>query len=361
MAKYVVLNLEDKYQSTARGAADSTVLALRKKYEQNKQRTGLSKMFLGKNSLVEHRCVEDNSGVIGFTTDVNRLQLIRTDCDNAEKIYVVAHGDPRTTNVCYTNDPNGVGVVQLATFTQLGTFLKSIILARKETIRIALVMCYGARCRQYKRAQVDHMGMIGSADLATSFAYQLYKELAQTRNVKMTAVTGKIQHDSTSGRSMVEVEEMIDENMDFAEAARAQTQSKGPLLAQLQQLHSSGVQDRDIKAKEAYYRLNPAAAANTPVEQYAKALVAWESGTWTDAGGQNWTGTQLMQRVQQAQQAKRTAVQDLRQNSMEEMMPKYGKFIYTYKSAVLTIVSRYGKPGDPHVKPMTVLYQGPLL
>lgn len=42
----------------------------------------------------------------------------------------------------------------------------------------------------------------------------------------MTAVTGKIQHDTASGHGMVEVEEMIDENMEFAEAAKAQTVSK---------------------------------------------------------------------------------------------------------------------------------------
>ncbi|HZU24801.1 MAG TPA: hypothetical protein VFA04_04725 [Bryobacteraceae bacterium] len=361
MAKYVVLNFEDRYLDTARGAADSTVQALTMKYEQNKQPGKVMRLFVGKNSLVEHRCVEVNSGVIGFTTDATRLQQIRTDCSSAEKIYVVAHGDPRTTDVCYTNDPNGVGVVQLADYNQLATFLKSIILPRKDVIRIALIMCYGARCRNYRRAQIDHMGAIASADLATSFAYQLYKPLAQTLSVRMSAVTGKIQHDNTSGRALVEVEEMIDENMEFAEAAKAQTQSKGPLLAQLKNLQASGVKESEIKQKEAYYRLNPNAWAATPVEVYAKGLIAWENNAWTDASGQNWTGTQLKQRVENAKGAKRTAIQNLQANNMDEMMPKYGKFIYTYKSGVLKIVSKYGNPGGTNVGPGTVLYQGALL
>jgi hypothetical protein len=350
MALYVVLNFEDQYQSTARGAADSTVLALTKRYEQDKQNRGLTKLFLGKNSLVEHRCVELNAGLMAFTTDNTRISQIRNDCSMAEKIYVVVHGDPRTTDVCYTNDPNGVGVVRLADYAGLAAFLKTVIPVRKAQIRVALVMCYGARCARYQRAQVDHMGMMASNDLSTSFAYRLFKELAQVRGVKMTAVTGKIQHDSTSGRALVEHESMIDENMEFSEAAKAQTVSKGPLIAQYNAL-LGGNPVAQINAEVAKYRANPGLVAVTPLEHYAKDLVTWE----------NSGGNAVKARVDGARIAKQTALTALNQAGQEQEMHKYGKFIYTYKGGILQIVSKYGKPNDAVMVPMKVLYQGVLL
>jgi hypothetical protein len=348
MGKYVVLNLEDKYLGTGKGAADSTVAALRLRYEQQQQPKGLKKMFLGTNALVEHRCVEVNKGAIDFTKDAVRLAQIRTDCSTAQKIYVVAHGDPRTTDICYTNSTTGVGVTRLATYGELGSFLGSVLPAGKDPVRMSLVMCYGARCKQYQRAVVDHTAMISAADLASSFAYQLYRELVKARKIKLTAVTGKIQHDSTTGRSMVEIEDLIDENMEIAEARKAQTDSKGPLIAQYKALLAGGNSDTKINAMLAQYRQNPAKSAANPLEQYAKDLVAWE----------NSGGTAIKARLNTAVAA-RTEV--LKRTGNKEELPKYGKFIYTYAGGVLTIASKYGKAGDPNMPPMTVLYQGALL
>jgi hypothetical protein len=351
MGLYVVLNFEDRHLDPNRGAADSTVKALQKRYEQVKQNKGLTALFVGRNAVIEHRCVELQGVAPAITTDHNRITQIRNDCARAEKIYVVAHGDPRTTDVCYTNDPNGIGVVQLADYAALGTFLKSVIQPKPSVIRVALVMCYGARCAHYQRATVDHMGMIAANDLRTSFAYRLFKELAQTRRIKMTAVTGKIQHDASSGRAMVEHEDMIDENMEFAEAAKAQTVSKGPLIGRYNALIQGGTSAAAINAEAAKYRADPTLAAATPLQQYAKDLVAWERSG----------GDAIKARVANAQAAKRTAITSLTQTGQDENMPKYGKFIYTYTNNVLTIVTKYGKPSDGVMLPMTVLYQGALL
>jgi hypothetical protein len=351
MAIYVVLNFEDRYLSQMRGAADSTVLALKKRYEQLKQNKGVVKLFVGKNSVIEHRCVETKGPTTGFTADPARIAQIRADCGRAEKIYVVAHGDPRTTDLCYTNDPNGIGVIQLADYNALAAFLKMVVPPKKSMIRIALVMCYGARCAHYQKAQVDHMGMIPANELSTSFAYRLFKDLAQARILKLTAVTGKIQHDATSGWGLVEHEDLIDENMEFAEAARAQTVSKGPLIQQYNSLLQNGNSVTSINTEVTKYRNNPGLVANTPLQQYAKDLVNWE----------NTGGNAIKARVANAQQAKRTAGDNLQLAGQTENMHKYGKFIYTYKSGVLKIVSKYGKPNDPVMVPMTVLYQGALL
>ncbi len=72
-------------------------------------------------------------------------------------------------------------------------------------------------------------------------------------------------------------------------------------------------------------------------------------------------GDAIKARVTNAQAAKRTAITSLTQGGQDENMHKYGKFIYTYANNVLTIVTKYGKPNDGVMVPMTVLYQGALL
>jgi len=350
MPKYVVLNFEDKYLSTHKGAADSTIQVLQRRYEQTKQTRGLTKLFVGKNSLIEHRPVEVNENSIAFTKDFGRIQQIAADCATAEKIYVVAHGDPRTPDTCYTNSPNGVGVLALATFTGLANFLKSVVRPRTSLIRISLVMCYGARCARYKRSEVDHTGMIDADDIKTSFAYKLFKELAEERKLKMTAVTGKIQHETTQGCALVEHEDMIDENMEFSEAARAQTQSKGDLVGRYKTLLNTNTASA-INAEVKRFREHPGTIAITPLQQYAQDMVNWE----------NADGNAIMARVKDAKTAKDAAAQNLISAGQNTDMRKYGKFMYTYKSGTLKIVSKYGKMNDPVMLPMTVLYQGPLL
>jgi hypothetical protein len=66
MYVYVVLNFEGRYQDPGRGAADSTVLAFKKRYEDLKQKKGLAKLFPAKNTVIEHRCVEKQQGIVGF-------------------------------------------------------------------------------------------------------------------------------------------------------------------------------------------------------------------------------------------------------------------------------------------------------
>src|SRR5689334_6968403 len=98
MSKYVVLNFEDKIADTQKGAADSTISGLKGRYERIKQPKGISALFLSKNTVTEHRCVEGGTQ-IKFTQDAGRLSTIKAACSSAEKIYLVMHGDPRTTDV----------------------------------------------------------------------------------------------------------------------------------------------------------------------------------------------------------------------------------------------------------------------
>ena len=328
MSRYIVLNFEDKITDTHIGAADSTIQGLKKRYEVIKSPKGISSVFASKNSVTEHRCV-DAGPPIKFSEDAARLTAIRSACSGTEKVYLVMHGDPRTTNVCYTNAvPSTAGVVQLATAWQLAAFLAKVLVGGKQEFRLALVMCYGARCRNYVSANVNHQGMIPQADLVTSFAYRLFYALVHDHAIKarLSAVTGKISHNSQTGGAMVEVEEMIDLNMEFSEAKSAK-------LASMREAVGA---PKSLDKQDATYKAN-----------YA----AWSTST---------TGAAVIQRFKTAQDASKAAEAKLPKEKASGSMHKYGKIEYRIKGDKLTIASKYGDSATG-LKAGTVLYSGELL
>jgi hypothetical protein len=329
MGRYIVLNFEDKITDTNTiGAADSTIKGLTQRYEVRKAPKGISSAFTSKNTVLEHRCVEAGPP-IKFSDDLTRLTAIRSACSGAEKIYLVMHGDPRTTNVCYTNAvPSTAGVVQLATAAQLAAFLAKVLAGGKQDLRLALVMCYGARCRNYLSANVNHQGMIAPAELVTSFAYRLFYALVHDHAIKarLSAVTGKISHDSKTGGAMVEVEELIDLNMEFSEAKTAK-------LASMRQAVG---EPKSLDKQDATYKEN---------------YKAWTTST---------AGAALMERFNTAQQAVKSMEAKLPKEKAYGSMHKYGKLEYRLKADKLIIATKYGD-STTGLKPGTVLYSGPLL
>jgi hypothetical protein len=310
MSKYAILNFEDKIGETNKGAADSTIKALKHRYESTKQIKGVKALFQGKHSVNEYRCVTDTPA-IQFTTDATTLQGIKAACAAAEKIYLIMHGDPRTTDTCYTNAVGAVGVIALATSLQLATFL-SALLPKKDGLRIALVMCYGARCKDYRSANVNHQGAIDIGNLKTSFAYRLLYELVQQGySPALSAVTGKIQHDHTSGRALVEKEELIDINMELAESMRAYTQAA--------KLHDGGGAE--------YKKAGPGKVQFDQIstlQDQRKVLRAQVGGG--------------------------------------DESNKYGKLVYKYKGTTLAVANKYGGgTGAGSVGPGTIIYSGPLV
>jgi hypothetical protein len=328
MSRYIILNFEDKITDTNIGAADSTIKGLKQRYEVIKNPKGISGVFASKNTVTEHRCV-DAGPPIKLSDDATRLGTIRSACGGAEKIYLVMHGDPRTTDVCYTNAvPSTAGVVQLATASHLATFLAKVLVGRKDEYRLALVMCYGARCRNYQSAKVNHQHMISKEDLATSFAYRLFYALVHDQAIKarLSAVTGKISHDSKTGGAMVEVEEMIDLNMEFSEAK----------TTKLASMKAAVGEPKALDKQDAAYKANYAA--------------------WSTSTG----GAAVIQRFQTAQQGSKDAERKLPKEKASGTMHKYGKIEYRMKGDKLTIATKYGD-STTGLKPGTVLYSGALL
>ena len=329
MSDYIILNLEDKIGNYAQiGSADSTIQGLTGRYEGRKQNKGLKRLFLGKNKVTEQRCVEENP--VGFTQDATRIAAIKQACAGAKKIYVVAHGDPRQTDWCFTNNVGtSFGVHQLSRAQELAAFLGKVLPASsKKPVKVALVMCYGARCREWRSAKVNHMGMVHQDDLRTSFAYGLFYHLVQTQslNVRLTALTGKIQHESTTGQALVEHEDMIDINMDIAELDKAKRAS---MIAAVGQLLPQDQQDETYKANYA----------------------AWKTGA----------GKDLLAQANQLRKDRKDLASNLYKTGQNDMMGKYGKFLYNYSAGTLHIISKYGNPNDVNMKPGTVLYSGGLL
>lgn len=328
MSQYIILNFEDKITDTQKGAADSTIIGLKARYEVRKAPKGISSVFMSKNGVTEHRCV-DAGPPIKFSDDATRVAAIRSACSGAEKIYLVLHGDPRTTDVCYTNAvPSTAGVVQLASASQFAAFLARVLVGAKREYRLALVMCYGARCRNYLSANVNHQGMIPQADLVTSFAYRLFYRLVHDHAIKarLSAVTGKVSHDSQTGGAMVEVEEMIDLNMEFSEANKDKLASMREAVGAPKPLNE---QDATYKAKY---------------------------DAWSSSPG----GAALTQRVKTAQQARKAVADNLPTEKGSGSMLKYGKIEYRLKAGKLIIASKYGDSAAG-LKAGTVLYSGELL
>lgn len=329
MSEYVILNFEDKIGDTQKGAADSTVSGLKGRYEGRKQHGKLASLFVGRNAVTEYRAVT-GAPMVGFTQTTSQIAAMRAACSSASKIYLVMHGDPRTTDVCYTNNVGSTsGVLQLATAKQLATFLANIFVSAKHEYNLALVMCYGARCRDYRSSQVYHQGMIPQQHLVTSFAYHLFHALVHDHSVKarLSAVTGKIQHDSGTGRALVEHEDVIDVNMEIAEADKAKRESMkaavgGVLLAQ-------DKQDATYKANEK----------------------AWKTGA---------EGLARLKASADARANRDTILGKLKDAKQTEQMPKYGKLQYLLKAGELTIISKYGDTTHG-MKPGSAVYRGPLL
>ncbi|MHC4266921.1 MAG: hypothetical protein ACYSTS_00515 [Planctomycetota bacterium] len=326
MPGYTILNFEDKIGSGLTAAAsEKSINGITRRYEERKQNTGLKKKFIGSNTVTEYRCV--NEKPVGFTKDKLRIDEIRTACMQAKKIYAMMHGDPRQTDKCFTNTGNSFGVVDLATSEQMAKFLSSVIRGSSSKTKIALIMCYGARCTRYKSAEVNHMSMIDEDDLASSFAYRLFYHLVDKHGYKgqLTAVTGKISHEAT-GRAKIEQEDMIDLNMDVAEANRLVRESKKPAVGGT--LLPQNMQDQTYK------------------DNY---------NAWKDTAD----AKELLRNANEARKAKGAKMSELKSDGTQE---KYGKFLYCIKMGKLKIASKYGDPNNPTgMKPGTLLYSGPLM
>jgi hypothetical protein len=327
VSTYVVLNFEDRIDAADAGAAEATIRGLTNRYTGRKgPKTAWGKRHFP-NAVIEHRCVEPGPAK-ALTTDAGRLAAMRRDCTAATKIYLVMHGDPRQTDKCFTNaTPATAGVVELTHPKGIAQFLNRVLGARRTAYRVALIMCYGARCRRYLTADVHHQKRIANADLVTSFAYRLFHELVDTYSldVRLSAVTGKISHEESSGRAMVEVDEMIDVSMAFSDAVRdrkdAMTAAVGGALLPL----------------------------NEQSPAYKQQVEDWKASPDGVAKNQAYVDARLAKDAMAGQLGARSFG-----------LAKYGKIEYRKWGRGIRIASRYGDT-TTGLRAGAVLYSGPIL
>lgn len=262
------------------------------------------------------------------------LDVIQRDCDAAEKIFLCTHGTAVDTEHGFAKASGGEAV---GNWKEFGRLLRRLLPRKDKVYSIVLVMCYGARTSRYYARDLNHQGMIPSAQLRTSFAYRLFRYLVQDhgRSIRMTARTGAVGFDETTGHSTVEQEAAIDIALEREEYLRS------PKISQImdtwrhyKESISSNEEAKDWIKIDQKYRKKPSAWAS-PFSSKQTAGKAYH---------------QALAHKNKLEMSK----------SQYADLAKYGKIVYDCPAnGTVRIVSKYGS--NDGVGPGTVLYQGAFL
>jgi hypothetical protein len=326
MANIVVLDLADKEGGTP---VQKTVDTLKQKFP---QRTGIKKVFCGQGNVVEKFDLFDLLAGFNGNGAMSAAQLTRVQqsCRQANKIFLCIHGKHNDTESGFASLTLGGAMTNLTTWQQLANFIILLLPERFEPFNLALIMCYGARTEHFR---LNQQGDLPADEIKSSFAYKFFSKLCVTRKVRMTARTGAVQMDPSTGHSMVESEESVNARADQEDFLRAREEEAvfdniKDLKARMT-TKAGGASEESAQrwmALEARYKATPDAAANTDEERIIK------------------TYQQAVRRKKEYQ-----AIMDGNPDKT-----KFGKIVYTYSDNVLIIRCKYPEPG-------VNLYSGPLL
>jgi len=326
MANIVVLDLADKEGGTP---VQKTVDTLKQKFP---QRTGIKKVFCGQGNVVEKFDLFDLLAGFNGNGAMSAAQLTRVQqsCRQANKIFLCIHGKHNDTESGFASLTLGGAMTNLTTWQQLANFIILLLPERFEPFNLALIMCYGARTEHFR---LNQQGDLPADEIKSSFAYKFFSKLCVARKVRMTARTGAVQMDPSTGHSMVESEESVNARADQEDFLRAREEEAvfdniKDLKARMT-TKAGGASEESAQrwmALEARYKATPDAAANTDEERIIK------------------TYQQAVRRKKEYQ-----AIMDGNPDKT-----KFGKIVYTYSDNVLIIRCKYPEPG-------VNLYSGPLL
>ncbi len=326
MANIVVLDLADKDGGTP---VQKTVDTLKQKFP---SRTGLKKVFCGQGNLVEKFELFDLLAGFAGNAAMSAAQLTRVQqsCRHANKIFLCIHGKHNDTESGFASLTLGGAMKNLTTWQQLANFMILLMPERFEPYNLALIMCYGARTEQFR---LNQQGDLPTDQLKSSFAYKFFSKICVARKIRMTARTGAVQMDPSTGHSMVESEESVNAHADQEDFLRAR-EEEGVFdsikdLKTRMTTRAGGASEESAQlwmALEARYKATPDAAANTDEERIIR------------------TYHQALRRKKEYQ-----AVMEANPDKT-----KFGKIVYSYSDDVLIIRCKYPLPG-------VNLYSGPLL
>lgn len=276
----------------------------------------------------------------GFST----LEILDA-CKASTKILVCTHGITRDSENCYLDTGDAIQV--LVDARALARFMASVLPDDDVLRQLSLIMCYGARSGE---TYANHEGKLTGDQLSKSFAYKFFKELRQSRNIRLTARTGKLVFDLVKECSLVESDASImalREQPDLTKA-KMQLQRKAASEAKAQGF-AEEFEKEDAKYKQ-FLRYVKAKALS---DRQPDAPVPKEVPNPFDE-----PCTSEAARLAREVWAAEFHLEDIRKLAgMGPAHAKYGKFVYTYDKGELTIVSKYGS----ETKTAMLLHQGPWL
>jgi hypothetical protein len=330
--RIVFLNLADMHEH---GLAQQSVAALGRKYPRYSwlyetvyganqiQQVDLFRLLRHERNPPPVRCLQDlMPHVWALAAKFALLEMLW----NADKIMLGVHGRFDDTDQGFAGLGWGQGHGPIGSVDEFADLFGDLLVPG-HTYKVALIVCFGARSRHYRK---DHYGGLTDQDIKSSFAFKFYKRIYRRANVTMTARTGSVGFDSQTGRSLVQTEAAVQADIEFAEIQGAQ--------------RTRTVADR-------YTRLGEQ-LANAPNQQGGLSFPEMDELFRDDP-------------MRPPQSTEQSIVKDYanirtRLNALTEIKgtdrTKYGKFVYTSQGDRIQVYRKYDAQGQPV---MTQLFDGP--
>jgi hypothetical protein len=261
----------------------------------------------------------------------DRVRIIE-QCAAADKIMLGIHGRFGDNSNGYAGLGWSMGQGVIGTCDDFAQLVGGLLKPDRD-YKLALIMCYGARAQSYRK---DHSGALDPTDIKSSFAYQFYIRICTKARVTMTARTGSVEFDRTTGKSLVQTEAAAQADINNVEFQRTGEASR-------------------IDA--AYKRAEREAAERGELEAFRDAEDFVTEAPQTRGKVPTLEAQQLIRKyhdvIEEYHEAN-SKVMDW-QVQASESAAKTGKFVYQYDRGTVTVSRKYSDGR----KVMEVLYQGP--
>lgn len=206
-------------------------------------------------------------GVISWSDGtVTRKQVndVRSDCKDAWKIWVSAHGHMDCTDYVYGGQFSGPK--PLCSWAQMCEFLSYLLEDRTTKRQIELMICYGARTLAYRD---DQQTAVSPELIKTSLGYKIFSDLGKNGlPLVVTARTGATGMDELAGCVTVETDEHVE--LDYQRRTVLETTEYKAIDAWIKQLPPDQRRVLGNTYQKMTTREVDAVAANTEDERKAQ-------------------------------------------------------------------------------------------
>jgi hypothetical protein len=320
--RIVFLNLADMHEH---GLAKTSATALRLKYQRyhwlyekvcganQVQQVDLFDLLRHQQHPRRIRCLQDLMPYVwALQRKIALTDLLRT----ADKIMLGVHGRFDDTETGFAGLGWDQGNGPIGTVNEFADLLASLLLPGS-SYKVALIVCFGARSQNFRK---DHTGALSRVDIESSFAFKFYRRIYRKANVTMTARTGSVSFDTSTGRSLVQTEAAVQAEADDAVIQAADETKR--VARDYKQLRKF-LMTKEREGQQIFFDMeerfdsNINAGARNPAERIVK------------------RHAQIVHQVSELQAAKAADV------------PKYGKFVYKSIGSRIQVYRKYSASGEP--------------